>query len=348
MPNQTRSLLNTTHMKVGETFMRIMEYPLKSEFFDKNYFLIDGDAGTKRVYMPDVMRYALGYCAPNRNLLDNWDFTRPVNQRGNTVYTGPTNTIDRWRITGDDMKLTVNDGRLEIQHTGTTAHEFHQRTPISECRPGVHTLSMLTYDGKLYSCTGVMDFTSQINISSDIPEGGQIGIRMTDAQRESGYFVSRWLANGNYSVSPLAMKLEFGPYQTLAYKDSSGNWQLYETASFAEQLAICQRYLIVIGSTDRYHPIGIGQGRVTSAVEVLIHTPVSMRTMPVISVSGTGRTVIRSADTPFKVMNFSVEGVSPAGILTVAYTETGAASDLGHAYDCYTEPGGIVTISAEL
>ena len=33
----------------------------------------------------------------NRNLLDNWYFGAPVNQRGKTVYSGKGLTVDRWQ-----------------------------------------------------------------------------------------------------------------------------------------------------------------------------------------------------------------------------------------------------------
>lgn len=51
--------------------------------------------------------------AAPRNLLDNSDFTNPVNQRGLVAYTGSAYTIDRWRFWADEASLTVGDGYIQ-------------------------------------------------------------------------------------------------------------------------------------------------------------------------------------------------------------------------------------------
>ena len=49
----------------------------------------------------------------NPNLLDNWYFGRPVNQRGQTEYTGDKYTVDRWHLTSDGV-LTVEDEGIRL------------------------------------------------------------------------------------------------------------------------------------------------------------------------------------------------------------------------------------------
>lgn len=51
------------------------------------------------------------YYIQPRNLLDNSDFTNPVNQRGQTSYSDINYTIDRWRI-WEHGEVTVNNGYL--------------------------------------------------------------------------------------------------------------------------------------------------------------------------------------------------------------------------------------------
>lgn len=46
------------------------------------------------------------------NLLDNSDFRNPVNQRGQTRYTGADYAIDRWRSWVDSNTLTIHDGYI--------------------------------------------------------------------------------------------------------------------------------------------------------------------------------------------------------------------------------------------
>ena len=49
----------------------------------------------------------------NPNLLDNWYFGNPVNQRGGTSWTNPSNmqyAIDRWQITPSSVVALADDG----------------------------------------------------------------------------------------------------------------------------------------------------------------------------------------------------------------------------------------------
>lgn len=52
------------------------------------------------------------YYLQPRNLLDNSDFTNPVNQRGKTSYTGSVYTIDRWKLWTNATSLTINNGYI--------------------------------------------------------------------------------------------------------------------------------------------------------------------------------------------------------------------------------------------
>lgn len=65
------------------------------------------------------------YYIQPRNLLDNSDFSNPVNQRGKTSYSikgGRAYTIDRWSLwVGESGTVTVSDGCLTITNTSATA-----------------------------------------------------------------------------------------------------------------------------------------------------------------------------------------------------------------------------------
>lgn len=58
------------------------------------------------------------------NLLDNSDFTNPVNQRGSTSYSGGTYCIDRWDIASTATVAVVSDG---IKITATTLSGIRQK-----------------------------------------------------------------------------------------------------------------------------------------------------------------------------------------------------------------------------
>lgn len=79
-----------------------------------------------------------------RNLLDNSDFSNPVNQRGETAYSGISFTIDRWQIF--NSTLTIGDGYIN-------SPEFYQflELPLDK----VFTLAACADDGSVAVVSGI-------------------------------------------------------------------------------------------------------------------------------------------------------------------------------------------------
>ena len=59
----------------------------------------------------------------NPNLLDNWYFGRPVNQRGQTEYTAVGYTVDRWKLDIGEA-VTLEDGCICLKKSGTYWGEY--------------------------------------------------------------------------------------------------------------------------------------------------------------------------------------------------------------------------------
>ena len=59
----------------------------------------------------------------NPNLLDNWYFGRPVNQRGQTEYTTTGYTVDRWKLDVGGA-VTLEDGCICLKKSGTYWGEY--------------------------------------------------------------------------------------------------------------------------------------------------------------------------------------------------------------------------------
>ena len=70
--------------------------------------------------------YALKNNVPARNLLDNSDFTNPVNQRGKTTYSTGGYTIDRWLLYGTDITMAISPSGITI-NTGLSSAYLQQR-----------------------------------------------------------------------------------------------------------------------------------------------------------------------------------------------------------------------------
>ena len=186
----------------------------------------------------------------NPNLLVNWYFGNPVNQRGQTSYPGGAYAIDRWLPSSGNTSLVVNDGFLTVTtQTAGAAVDQIQEFPYP---PGtVLTLSALMRcttanaglqyrfgnDGTTatdYSETVTLTGTGNwelVTLTFTIPSG--IG-----AVLQSPRF--RGTAAGiTYDIK--AIKLELGTQQTLAHQEN-GVWVLNEIPDHSEQYRRCLRY----------------------------------------------------------------------------------------------------------
>ena len=176
--------------------------------------------------------------APRRNLVDNGYFVGggsqqgggqfPINQRGQTSYGAASGYgIDRWfngaiALTPQGLKMS-------------SATILYQRLENTEIFTGeTLTYSVLWSDGKLLTITGTPD---QMQVVND----GDRSIQFAIDSSLSILWVSIQSLDATEKTA-VAAKLEFGPTQTIAYQDEEGNWQLFETPDYAEELAKCQRY----------------------------------------------------------------------------------------------------------
>ena len=163
----------------------------------------------------------------NPNLLDNWYFANPVNQRGQTSWVNPSDwqySIDRWQIAPSSV-IALVDGGITI-----TA-DFHQGLEKDRLEFGrTYTFSVLSSDGRLGKHTFVLTSDTDINVGFGF-----------------GYFVcflggdNVWFRIYGDGSTYKAAKLELGSQQTLAHQEN-GVWQLNEIPDYGEQLARCQRY----------------------------------------------------------------------------------------------------------
>ena len=188
----------------------------------------------------------LAYCSNNMvnpNLLDNWYFGNPVNQRGQTNYTGDSSySIDMLKLV-HNMGLSVQSNGIVFStvnnNDGAYASLVSGDSVLTADVFG-GTMSVLTADGNLYS-QGVKNIPENI---LNIAEGVDF---YSDREKQYATLGVR-LASGATSPVILAVKLEHGPEQTLAHQDADGKWVLNEIPDYGEQLLKCQRYLRPAGT----------------------------------------------------------------------------------------------------
>ncbi len=140
----------------------------------------------------------------NPNLLDNWYFPNPVDQRGasGTISTAGY-FFDRWKLVSGSV--TINSGGIVLNGTIAQVLEYAAGQTV--------TATVLTPDGVTDVAPVYDDETKTFTVTT---QGKTIR----------------------------AVKLELGSVQTLAHQDANGAWVLNEIPDYGEQLRRCQRYLI--------------------------------------------------------------------------------------------------------
>lgn len=244
----------------------------------------------------------------NKNLLDNWDFTNPVNQREQTSYQVQTNapsrvyTIDRWALSNISTKnkLVVSDNKITCSLSGLYSG-FYQIVPFESSVMGEKTVTLSiiaeSYNANLalslefYNESGTNMYTSNnITLSSSNAENVVINgvtyklfkttITLTPNKGKCHCYIINLNNNiTTYSISLIAAKLELGEVSTLR-NDALG-------VSYAEELRKCQRYYY-----DSQTESAISDGRVRmteldyhpGVVTGNVFFPVQMRVKPAITI----------------------------------------------------------------
>lgn len=291
---------------------------------------------------PTTVETALKYRS-NPNLLDNWFFGRPVNQRGKTEYTENWKYgIDRWLCAGDG-KVTIADGHC-VFYGAVDQGLSVQMSDILGC---TMTASLLLADGTLLTGTAVnTDNSIDIPFVSNV-DGMYLSLNATDL---SGHRRFRTYSAPERAV--LAAKLELGSTQTLAHKEGD-KWVLNEIPDFGEQLRRCTYYAEKVESKDTpaitnstFVPSGA-----TSAVFILPYA--RKRTVPAINFNDVSNYRIIARSISGGTTAFSVTAIS---LLDIGRTKAAilvSFNTTDQGYYCFLQRSDIASagyafISADL
>ena len=194
----------------------------------------------------------------NPNLLDNWYFGNPANQRGQTEYTGAIYCVDRWVQSRANSICTIMEDAISFQGAafGYIAQWINNpeylsgktltmsaliKNPNGRFRLGAYnpeTTSAITADVEASQNITLIKKTFAINVNS----GEKLGILLYPGANDAAEL---------REVIVYAVKLELGSQQTLAHQDENGNWVLNEIPDYGEQLARCQRYFQLYSAADK-------------------------------------------------------------------------------------------------
>ena len=181
----------------------------------------------------------------NPNLLDNWYFGRPVNQRGQTEYTGKGYTVDRWKSESDAITTKVISGGITISTTAESgATELREYLEYVIPAGTMITISAIV-SKTAASKNGVVRVAytdNQVGLQANLPDRVMDYELVTVSRKATAdvkAFVFRASNGDGYTVH--AAKIELGSTQTLAHREGD-KWVLNEIPDYGEQLRRCQRY----------------------------------------------------------------------------------------------------------
>lgn len=242
----------------------------------------------------------------NPNLLDNWYFGNPVNQKGQTEWLSSASAnipcVDRWNWWGQyaaDATLKLSNDGLQLIGTAGVAglyQRIEQRIEKDRLPVGATvTLSALVKaeaDASIILSMGGQNYVT-VAVQANVWELITFTSNAPSVEQTYDISIQRNTAGATFTVK--AVKLELGSQQTLAHQEN-GVWVLNEIPKSGDQLAECQRYLIPINNWTRVRTSYYSGTALFFAVPI----PSTMRTTPAIldpsgalevqSVSGTDQT----------------------------------------------------------
>ena len=211
------------------------------------------------------------------NLLDNSDFRNPINQRGQTTYTGKSYayTLDRWLISNGTTVINLLDNGIELDNTNNSNNvDFYQVLPIT-LNDGIYTFVINTTNGMVYCCASV-NGTTITNISRVSMDTISASIMYTNSMK---FYVKGTVKGGSVSTI-LWVALYEGTY-------TAETLPPYVPKGYAVELAECQRYYYGISTTDAYLS---WHGYFQSATEARFTIPIGtqMRANPTLTFGDIG------------------------------------------------------------
>lgn len=251
----------------------------------------------------------------NRNLLDNWYFGNPVNQRDiSGTISSAGYFLDRWKLVSGSV--TINTDGITLNGT---MQQVLETAPV-----GTVTASALTQ-------AGVGEVVPTYNSETKT-------VTVTAAGKKL-----------------VAVKLELGTEQTLAHQNSSGAWVLNEMPDYGEELTKCMRYLQIISAPYDTSGNGVAIGYANNTVDLWVPIPlaVPMRISPTptiptggVSLFKVGKTSNAPKDVTKVTGGWAMQTGGACTTRSLIFTASGLTA--GETYALFLRQGAQIVFSSEL
>lgn len=244
----------------------------------------------------------------NQNILINWDFSTPINQRGKTSYsTGYS--IDCWKLNGGT--LTIKDDCIEVE----SPPESFVTLECSVEFPSKYSMKTITMSAlaERISGTEYCYITNVFDVYKKdvaIPDSKAICSLTDTAGTLSNYLKFVFVCGKGCKIRLYSAKMEYGATQTLAYQKTNGEWELLPQpdSDYSTQLLKCQRYQIAlwryfISPAVHFQP---------NYIDFSIPIPIEMRAIP--SLNQSDFIVYADSKGAQSGFTFSVAATSPNAV----------------------------------
>ena len=186
----------------------------------------DGDAVTLG-YLEKVAEQVAANAGSPFNYANNSDFTEPVNNQGLAYYAVAGETIDKWLAYEAGLTVTVADGYVMIQNTGTENSYFAQKDTARDLEYG-NTYTCVAWFADGSKTVQQVKTQAGINFYSGITEKGiQFALADTDTLRIIMY------VSGNTTVNIKHVAVYEGAY-------TADNLPKYQPKGYYVEAMNCQ------------------------------------------------------------------------------------------------------------
>lgn len=264
----------------------------------------------------------------NKNLLTNWDFKNPINQRKKTTYTGAGYSIDQWKINNPTGTVMLVEKGLTMAASGGACY-FCQWLEADYTDTEL-TLSCIM-SGTLYTASGTLNKQSSVSI----PLSGKIRFTAQWDTAKSLYRAYFSVSDGA-SVTIEQVKLEVGSVSSLVNDPPM---------DYAAELAKCQSYLFSINAeTGSDALLGMGIPYATGFLNFPVTLPTTMRTAPSLIIHADIYITKKDQTTKLNPTEISLSNATAnTAALTINQTLT-----TGTPYYVWLNAGGRLMLSSEL
>ena len=275
------------------------------------------------------------------NLLDNSDFTNPVNQRGLKNYSGNVYTIDRWRIGNSYSACTVGNDYVLYSASGGTSYPRQIIKPTVAMGGKTFTAAVCTRGGLMAITSGVfpaktVSATTVFAPAVTISEGVTLVLR----KATDGTIDFMFQINDGKSLTLRWAALYEGEYTLDTLPE-------YQTKGYGAELQECRRYYYRILGNKKW--IATGAAVNTNEVRIPIKLPTAMRIFPTVTIADSAQTRIKAAEKSSaapSAISWAAGNEACNDIMIMNATLAGAAG--GDVCTLYLDNNGLIEFSADL